>query len=278
MQIHTTVEAFRRAQLTMGPVAFVPTMGNLHEGHIHLMREAAQHAPTVVASIFVNRLQFGAGEDFDRYPRTFEEDCAKLEAAGVSHLFAPDEGQMYPEGPEGYRVVPPLALTNVLEGAVRPGHFEGVATVVLKLLNVVRPEVMLLGKKDWQQLAVLSAMVAHLALPVRIVPGQTVRANDGLALSSRNGYLDEPQRREAPRLYETLLHVANEIRAGNHDFSGLETWGMDRLSLHGWQPDYITVRRQVDLTPPAPQETQRLIVLGAAKLGTVRLIDNLEID
>lgn len=278
MQIHTTVASLLRARSDRGLTAFVPTMGHLHEGHLHLMHEAAKQAPTVVASLFVNRLQFGAGEDFDRYPRTFDEDCAKLQAAGVAHVFAPDENEMYPGGVQHYRVLPDADLAGRLEGEVRPGHFEGVCTVVLKLLNMVGPHCMLLGKKDYQQLMILRSMVRELALPVTVVAVDTVRAADGLALSSRNGYLGEPERREAPRLYQTLLHISNEIRTGNTDVAGLEAWGLQTLERHGWQPDYVSVRTQERLECPSPGVTQAQVVLGAARLGGVRLIDNLEIE
>lgn len=181
MQIHENIDSLRAARAGAGRVAFVPTMGNLHEGHIALMRQAREHADCVIASIFVNRLQFGAGEDFDRYPRTFAADCEKLAAAGVEHLFAPDESVMYPQ-PQRYHVDPPAEQVSILEGEFRAGHFRGVATVVMKLLNIVRPEVALFGKKDYQQLMVLSNMVRELAMPIEVVPGETVRAEDGLAL------------------------------------------------------------------------------------------------
>jgi len=275
MQIHTTIESLRSARADMGRLALVPTMGNLHEGHIRLMHDAHQHADTVIASIFVNRLQFGQGEDFSRYPRTFETDCEKLKAAGVTHVFAPDERVMYPEK-QHYFVSPAPAQVSILEGEFRPGHFRGVATVVLKLLNIVQPDIAVFGKKDYQQLMVLSNMVRELALLVTVLRGDTVRANDGLALSSRNGYLSDTERAEAPRLYRELVEIRDAIRAGNHDFLKLETEAIDRLSAHGWAPDYIAVRRQADLQPPF-SERDPLVVLAAARLGSTRLIDNLEI-
>ncbi|TAH47622.1 MAG: pantoate--beta-alanine ligase, partial [Betaproteobacteria bacterium] len=232
MQIHPTIESLRAARAAAGKVAFVPTMGNLHEGHIALMRQARQHADTVIASIFVNRLQFGAGEDFDRYPRTMQADCEKLEAAGVAHVFAPDETVMYPQ-PQRYLVEPAPAHVSILEGEFRPGHFGGVATVVLKLLNIVQPDVALFGKKDYQQLMIISNMVRELALPVDIVAGDTVRAEDGLALSSRNGYLSADERAEAPRLYRTLARIRGAVRSGDHDLLKLETEAMAELAAHG---------------------------------------------
>ena len=275
MQIHPTIAGLRAALAGASRVAFVPTMGNLHDGHLDLMREARQHADVVVASIFVNRLQFGPREDFDKYPRTFEQDCAKLTEAGVDHLFAPDEQEMYPT-PQRYHVVPDAAHTDILEGAVRPGHFGGVATVVLKLFNIVRPQVALFGKKDYQQLMVLSNMVRELALPIEIIPGETIRADDGLALSSRNGYLSAAERAEAPRLNRQLVSIRERVRAGERNFLRLETEAMAELAAHGWHPDYVTVRRRSDLQPPAGDDAA-LVVLAAARLGTTRLIDNLEI-
>jgi pantoate--beta-alanine ligase len=275
MQIHTTIDSLRQARRAAGRIAFVPTMGNLHEGHITLMRQAGAQADAVVASIFVNRLQFGPSEDFDKYPRTFEADCEKLEAAGVAHLFAPDESVMYPTR-QNYHVEPDGAQVAVLEGAFRPGHFRGVATVVLKLLNIVQPDVALFGKKDYQQLMVLRNMVEQLALPVQVLPGETVRAEDGLALSSRNRYLSETERAEAIRLYRCLSRIREAVGAGERDFGKLERAAMTELATHGWQPDYVAVRRRKDLQEPAgPQDA--LVVLGAARLGATRLIDNLEI-
>lgn len=275
MQIHTTVESLRAARRDAGRVAFVPTMGNLHEGHITLMRQAGERADAVIASIFVNRLQFGPSEDFDKYPRTLQADCEKLEAAGVAHLFAPDEQVMYPKR-QNYHVEPDGAQVSVLEGAFRPGHFRGVATVVLKLLNIVQPDLALFGKKDYQQLMVLRNMVEQLAIPVEVLPGETVRAEDGLALSSRNRYLSADERREAIRLYHCLRHIRETIRAGEQDYPRLERAAMTELATHGWQPDYVSVRRRRDLQEPATPG-DALVVLGAAKLGATRLIDNLEI-
>lgn len=275
MQTHHTIVGLRAALAGAGRVAFVPTMGNLHDGHIALMREARTQADVVVASIFVNRLQFGPSEDFDKYPRTLADDSARLEAAGVDFLFAPDEKEMYP-APQHYHVEPNPAHVNILEGAVRTGHFGGVATVVLKLFNIVQPDVALFGKKDYQQLMVLRNMVRELALPIEIIAGETIRADDGLALSSRNGYLSAAERAEAPRLNRQLVWIRERIAAGERDFLKLETEATAELAAHGWRPDYITVRRRSDLQAPG-KDDEALVVLGAARLGTTRLIDNLEI-
>ncbi len=276
MQVHATIAGLRAALRTAGRVVFVPTMGNLHAGHITLMRQARAHGDTVVASIFVNRLQFRPGEDFDKYPRTFGADCEKLVAAGVDHLFAPDEAELYPE-PQRYLLEPPAEHANILEGEFRPGHFRGVATVVMKLFAVVQPQAALFGKKDYQQFMVLSAMVRQFALPIEVVPGETVRAADGLALSSRNGYLSPAERAEAPRLHRCLARIVERVRAGSRDYAVLEAAACAELRSHGWAPDYVAVRRRIDLqSPPAIGKTP-LVVLAAARLGGTRLIDNLEI-
>ncbi|WP_305073295.1 pantoate--beta-alanine ligase [Propionivibrio sp.] len=274
MEIHASIAETRTALKNRGRLVFVPTMGNLHEGHISLMRQAQAHGDTVVASIFVNRLQFGPNEDFDKYPRTFEADCAKLREAGVAVLFAPTEADLYPE-PQEYQVDPP-DIQNLLEGEFRPGHFRGVATVVLKLFNIVQPQIAILGKKDYQQLMILRNMTRQLALPVEIVGGETVRAEDGLALSSRNGYLTPSERAEAPRLNRVLRRIRDAIRAGDRDYARLEREAIAELDGHGWKTDYVAVRRQADLQPPAGND-DALVVLAASRLGTPRLIDNLEI-
>ncbi|MEW6514062.1 MAG: pantoate--beta-alanine ligase [Pseudomonadota bacterium] len=276
MQIHHTIAATRAALKTAGRIVFVPTMGNLHEGHITLMRQARAHGDAVVSSIFVNRLQFRPGEDFDKYPRTFTADCEKLVAAGVDHLFAPSEEELYPE-PQRYVVEPPVEHANILEGEFRPGHFRGVATVVMKLFSVVQPQAALFGKKDYQQFMVLSAMVREFALPIEVIPGETVRANDGLALSSRNGYLSATERAEAPRLHRCLTGIAAAVRGGRHDYAALEAEAVAELRVHGWQPDYIAVRKRIDLQSPTADDKTPLVVLAAARLGSTRLIDNLEI-
>ena len=277
MQIHETVAGLRAA-LSESPrqrVALVPTMGNLHAGHIALTTQARAHADVVTATIFVNRLQFRPGEDFEKYPRTFAADCEKLAAAGVDHLFAPDEAQMYPQ-PQRYFVEPPPEQANILDGEFRPGHFRGVATVVMKLFQIAQPQVALFGKKDFQQLLVIRNMVRELALPIEIVAGETTRAADGLALSSRNGYLSATERAEAPRLYRTLTKVIGLIADGRRDFAALEQEAVADLSAYGWIPDYIAVRNKFDLQLPTAHESS-LVVLAAARLGSTRLIDNLEV-
>ena len=275
MQIHAAIPDLRAALRNCGRIVFVPTMGNLHEGHIALMQQARAHGDTVVASIFVNRLQFGPNEDFDKYPRTFAADCEQLSAVGVDVLFAPTERDLYPE-PQQYQVDPP-EIQNQLEGEFRPGHFRGVATVVLKLFNIVQPDVAVFGKKDYQQLMVLRNMTRQLALPIEIIGGETVRAADGLALSSRNGYLTPAERAEAPRLNRLLNAIRADILAGERDFAKLEQAATTELDNVGWKTDYVAVRRQFDLQRPEPGE-KTLVVLAASRLGTPRLIDNLEIQ
>ncbi|HEX6006522.1 MAG TPA: pantoate--beta-alanine ligase, partial [Burkholderiales bacterium] len=233
-----------------------------------------QRAACKVVSIFVNRLQFGPREDFDRYPRTLEADCAKLRAVGVNVVFAPDEKEIYPE-PQTF-LVEPSDLQHILEGEHRPGHFRGVATVVLKLFNLVMPHSAVFGKKDYQQYMVLRDMVRQFALPIEILPAETVRAADGLALSSRNAYLSAQERREAPRLYALLRQAHDEVAGGARDFQRIELHSMSELANHGWKPDYVAVRRQADLQPPTPEDHD-LVVLAAARLGRTRLIDNVEV-
>jgi pantoate--beta-alanine ligase len=259
-------------------VAFVPTMGNLHDGHLSLCRIARGHGDAVVTSIFVNRLQFGPNEDFDRYPRTMEADRAGLEREGVDVLFAPTDQEMYPT-PQVYRVQP-APLANELEGAFRPGFFDGVCTVVLKLFNLVQPHVAVFGKKDRQQLKLVRGMVQQFNMPVHIVPAETVRADDGLALSSRNSYLTPAERAEAPSLYRVLRGIADEIAAGRTDYSNLESAGRMELAQHGWKVDYVSVRHGLGLRVPHPEgfdHPNLLIVLGAATLGATRLIDNVDV-
>ena len=274
MLIHSSIADLRAALKNRGRIVFVPTMGNLHAGHISLMQQARRLGDTVVASIFVNRLQFGPNEDFDQYPRTFQDDCARLVAAGVDVLFAPDESELYPE-PQEYQLDPP-DIQNQLEGEFRPGHFRGVATVVLKLFNIVQPQVAVFGKKDYQQLMLLRNMTRQLALPIDIVGGETVRADDGLALSSRNGYLTPAERAEAPRLSRVLAKISADIKAGARDFLSLEKTAREELDSHGWCCNYIAIRRQSDLKMPLADE-KNLVVLAAARLGKPRLLDNLEI-
>ena len=252
--------------------AFVPTMGNLHEGHISLVEQARLSGLPVIASVFVNLLQFGAGEDFERYPRTFDADCARLQAAGCAAVFAPALQDMYPQ-PQTYFVEPP-PLASELCGKFRPGHFRGMLTVVLKLFNLVGPRVALFGKKDYQQLALIRGMAEQLNLPIEIQAGETVRAEDGLALSSRNGYLTGAERQEAPRLYQNLKQIAEALALGRRDFEELEVQALDALYQHGWKVDYLSIRRP-DLALPAENDAQ-FVVLGAAWLGKTRLIDNVE--
>jgi len=274
MDIIHSVAALRERLQRVPNNVFVPTMGNLHDGHIQLINVAKPRAACTVVSIFVNRLQFGPREDFDRYPRTLEADCAKLKAAGVDVVFAPDEREIYPESQTF--VVEPSDLQHILDGAARPGHFRGVATVVLKLFNMVSPHSAIFGKKDYQQYIVLRDMVQQFALPIEIIPAETVRAPDGLALSSRNNYLTPEERREAPRLHQVLTRAHDEIMGGARDFQRIELHSMSELADHGWKPDYVTVRRQADLQPPQAEDRE-IVVLAAARLGATRLIDNVEV-
>ncbi len=274
MDIIDSVAALRERLSGEPNNVFVPTMGNLHEGHIRLVGNAKPLGACTVVSIFVNRMQFGPRDDFDKYPRTFAADCDKLRAAGCDVVFAPDETEIYPE-PQTYAVAPP-EIAAILDGAVRPGHFRGVATVVLKLFNMVGPRAAIFGKKDYQQCIVLKNMVRQLALPIDIILADTVRAADGLALSSRNGYLSVGERAEAPHLHAALTRVVDALRAGKRDFLRLELQEMAFLAARGWLPDYIAIRRQADLQPPQEGDLD-LVVLGAAGLGRTRLIDNLEV-
>ncbi|MFH1043804.1 MAG: pantoate--beta-alanine ligase [Pseudomonadota bacterium] len=274
MDIVTSVMALRERLKREPNNVFVPTMGNLHEGHIELIRIAKPKAACTVVSIFVNRLQFGPKEDFERYPRTFQTDCDKLRNAGVNVVFAPDENEIYPE-PQTY-VVEPSDLQHILDGAFRPGHFRGVATAVLKLFNMVMPHAAIFGKKDYQQYLVLRDMVRQLALPVEIIPAETVRAADGLALSSRNGYLTPAERAEAPRLYQLLGNSRERITQGERNFQRIELETMALLSQNGWAPQYVSVRRRADLQAPTAPDRE-LVVLATAYLGKTRLIDNIEV-
>jgi pantoate--beta-alanine ligase len=264
MRIVRGIEELRRAAAELPGLAFVPTMGNLHDGHIALLRLARAHARHVAASIFVNRLQFAPHEDFDGYPRTFDADCAKLHAASVDLLFAPDEAVLYPE-PQSFVIEPP-DIANELEGRFRPRFFHGVATVVLKLLNCVQPRIAVFGKKDYQQLHVVRAMARQLNLAVEVLAGETVREADGLAMSSRNGYLSAAERAEAPRLHQVLQRVKNGLPCDD---------AVRELAAAGWRPDYVEVRRRRDLTAAEPGERD-VVALAAARLGGTRLIDNLE--
>jgi pantoate--beta-alanine ligase len=287
MKIVTDIQELRDQLRGQNRASFVPTMGNLHEGHLSLMRIARQHGDPVIASIFVNRLQFGPHEDFDQYPRTLEADAEKLEKEGVYVLFAPTEKVLYPE-PQEYCVDPPKQLGDILEGEFRPGFFKGVCTVVLKLFSCVQPRVAVFGKKDYQQLMIIRQMAHQFALPVEIVAGETVRADDGLALSSRNAYLSETERAEAPHLQASLQQLRLDVldtihRAGqplNQSLRELEKKTTDALTQRGWQPDYIAIRKRADLLAPSNDDLlakKELVILAAAKLGKTRLIDNLEI-
>jgi pantoate--beta-alanine ligase len=255
-------------------VSFVPTMGNLHAGHVSLVRRAATLGGPVVASIFVNRLQFAPQEDFDDYPRTLTRDCELLQDAGCDVVFAPSEPELYPE-PQTFRVHPPASLADILEGRFRPGFFVGVCTVVLKLFNIVQPRWAVFGKKDYQQVLVIRGMVRQCDLPVEVVAADTVRESDGLALSSRNGYLSGAERIEAAHLHQAVGRVAAAVRSGRTDYPVLEAGAMQALATRGWAVDYCSIRRRSDLGMPLEQ--QPLVVVAAATLGTTRLIDNNEV-
>ena len=275
MKIIHTIQELRDWRRDAGSVAFVPTMGNLHEGHLALVREAAKRADQVVVSIFVNRLQFGQGEDFDRYPRTLEQDAAKLAGEGVAVLFAPSEQELYPNVAQQYNVEPPN-LQNELCGAFRPGHFRGVATVVAKLFNIVETDNASFGKKDKQQQVILQGMAAAFNFRVEIVPVDIGRAADGLALSSRNQYLSEADRKQAPQLYRELQAVARSVENGNRDYAALEQQAAANLKQAGWQVDYVEIRHAGNLQVAHVGDSE-LVVLAAARLGNTRLIDNIEI-
>jgi pantoate--beta-alanine ligase len=280
MKVVHSIEDLRDQLRGQNRISFVPTMGNLHAAHLSLMKMARQHGDPVVASIFVNRLQFGPNEDFDKYPRTLQDDIEKLQKHNhVYVLFAPNESEMYPE-PQNYRVSPPSDLGDILEGEFRPGFFVGVTTVVLKLFSCVQPRVAVFGKKDYQQLMIVRNMCRQFALPTEIVPHETVRDTDGLALSSRNRFLSEAERKEAPRLYKTLNEVRDRLKAGEADCARIEHDAARELGANGWKVDYISVRRQRGLRAPTADEVaakEPLVTLAAAKLGTTRLIDNLEV-
>ncbi len=280
MKICKTVDELREA-LEGTTTSFVPTMGNLHSGHIALMNLAVKQkregkVSATVASIFVNRLQFLPHEDFDSYPRTFETDCAMLQAAGCDVVFAPLEKDMYPE-PQGYKVHPPVGLADILEGHFRPGFFVGVSTVVMKLFQIVQPRIAIFGKKDYQQLMVIKRMVQQMAMPIEIIGHETERAASGLALSSRNGYLSDIERTEAVQLSLGLKALIAAHQAGGNELAAHEATAIAALIARGWQPDYLTLRRRADLQAPTAQDTTgSLVALGAARLGKTRLIDNIE--
>ncbi len=272
MKLVHTIAELRQTLATYQRPTLVPTMGNLHEGHLTLVRQAKTLGDCVVVSIFVNRLQFLPHEDFDQYPRTLQADCDKLRQVGCDVVFAPSEKELYPQ-PQQYKVHPPKELADILEGEFRPGFFVGVSTVVMKLFQCVQPSVAIFGRKDYQQFLVLKNMVQQFAMPIEVVPGDTQRAADGLALSSRNGYLSEAERGEAVQLSQALQRVAREVRSGASIASAEQT-ALQTLQARGWQPDYITVRRRSDLQ--TPQNGDAMVVLAAARLGKTRLIDNLE--
>jgi pantoate--beta-alanine ligase len=283
MKIISDINELRDHLRGQNRASFVPTMGNLHEGHLSLMRLARQHGDPVVASIFVNRLQFGPNEDFDSYPRTMQADIDKLEQEGVYVLFAPTEKDLYPQ-PQEYRVDPPQQLGDILEGEFRPGFFKGVCTVVLKLFSCVQPRVAVFGKKDYQQLMIVRQMASQFALPVEIIPAETVRAEDGLALSSRNIYLSAEERAEAPALQRQLSAMREQVLGLNEktvsSLMGIEAKALTQMQARGWKPDYIAIRQQRDLAKPTQANLdsgQPLVIVTAAKLGKTRLIDNLEI-
>lgn len=276
MHIFHTITELRSWRKQVKRVALVPTMGNLHAGHLALVRTAKAHADAVVVSIFVNRIQFGVGEDFELYPRTLAEDVEKLTEAGADVVFAPSETELYPNGTQQYFVEPP-AIQNELCGRSRPGHFRGVATIVTKLFNIVQPDVACFGKKDYQQLAVIKGMVQDLNMDIDIIPVEIERADSGLALSSRNGYLTIEQREQAAQLSAQLRTMAEAIRRGNRQFAALENSAATYLQQHGWQVDYIEVRHAQTLTK-AQISDKNLVIVAAAILGTTRLIDNLEVQ
>ncbi|WP_124949205.1 pantoate--beta-alanine ligase [Sulfuriferula thiophila] len=274
MQIIHSIQALRSWRAQHNDIAFVPTMGNLHAGHLALVAKARQQASQVVVSIFVNPLQFGVNEDYSRYPRTMEHDVELLQSMGVDVLFAPSVEELFP-APQSYHVEPP-PVANELCGAFRPGHFRGVATIVMKLFNIIQPTIAVFGRKDYQQLTIIRGMVADFAIPVTLLAGETIRAEDGLALSSRNGFLSADERRTAPQLYAKLVEMKDLILAGAHDHMQIEQRAIDDLTTQGWQVDYVAIRDS-SLAIPSP-DSKQLVILVAARLGSTRLIDNIEID
>ena len=275
MEIITDIPSLRLRLKSEHYVVFVPTMGNLHEGHLSLIQIAKQKSGCLVSSIFVNRLQFGQTSDFDQYPRTLKEDLKFLEKNGVDVVFVPTEEDIYPVHQEFIIEPPPLA--NILEGEFRPGFFSGVATLVLKLFNLVQPQLAIFGKKDYQQLCIMREMTRQLNLSIEIGEGETVRASDGLALSSRNRFLNKEERAEAVCLFQVLSKIKLEIETGNKNFEKLQSYAREILISRGWNVDYIALRKRNTLAP-AQVNNGALVVLGAAKLGETRLIDNLEIS
>ncbi|MBI2379612.1 MAG: pantoate--beta-alanine ligase [Gammaproteobacteria bacterium] len=280
MQIFSELQALRQCiaawRAAGQTIAFVPTMGNLHEGHASLIERARERGDKVVVSIYVNPLQFGLNEDWSKYPRTLEEDCAILRAKGVDALFTPTDAIMYPRGRENQTIVEVPALSNILCGASRPGHFRGVATVVAKLFNLVQPDIAVFGEKDFQQLMVIRQMVADLSVPVEIVGAETKRAEDGLALSSRNGYLTPEERAQAPVIYRALSQCAEALKSGERDFARLEEQANLMIEKVGLKPDYFKIRHGKDLHEPRAGDSY-FVILAAAFLGRARLIDNVQV-
>jgi pantoate--beta-alanine ligase len=280
MEIVTTIAAVRdrvrRWRSEGRRIAFVPTMGNLHPGHVSLIEAARKYGDRFVSSIFVNPMQFGPNEDFAHYPRTPTQDERMLADAGCNLMFMPDVVEVYPNGSDRATRVEVPGLSRILDGEFRPGHFEGVTTVVAKLFHIVEPDVAVFGEKDFQQLTIIRRMVADLCMPVEVVAAPTVRDSDGLAMSSRNQYLTPEERQVAPRIYQTLLAAAKRLRAGENDFAGIERFGVQALEGAGMRPDYFAVRQAQDLGSPLP-DTSHLVVLTAARLGKARLIDNIQV-
>jgi pantoate--beta-alanine ligase len=273
VQVVHTIADLRTALNARRDVALVPTMGNLHAGHLSLVEIAKHRAQLVVTSIFVNRLQFAPSEDFAKYPRTLERDCELLSGSGCDIVFAPHDLEVYPE-PQGFRVHPPSPLADTLEGASRPGFFTGVCTVVAKFFNMVQPSLAVFGKKDYQQLLVIQSMVRQLALPIEVIAAETVREPTGLALSSRNGYLNDAERAQAAQLQLALRTLVAAVKSGRSDWPNLEREANDSLRARGWQPDYFAIRQRDGLLAPA--NGKPLVALAAAKLAETRLIDNTE--
>lgn len=274
MEIISDISVLRTRLKPEQSIGFVPTMGNLHEGHLSLVTITQQHARCTVVSLFVNRLQFSPHEDFDRYPRTLQNDFALLKEAGVDIVFLPDEKTIYP-APQTFQLLLP-ALADTLEGAFRPGFFRGVTTVVLKLFNIVQPHIAVFGKKDYQQLHLVRDMVEQLNLPITIIAGETIRLENGLAFSSRNSYLTSLERTEASQLYQSLNQIKHAITAGERNLTLLEETAKQQLNQRNWRVDYLSVMQRNTLLPATPQDTE-LVILGTAWLGTTRLIDNLEV-
>ncbi len=275
MQTVSEISALRHMLAAQHSIALVPTMGNLHDGHLGLVNLAKEHADHVVVSIFVNPLQFGANEDFNRYPRTLKEDEDKLRAIGVDVLFTPSNVELFPE-PQSFYVEPP-AIANDLCGKFRPGHFQGVATIITKLFNIIQPQIAIFGKKDYQQLHIVRQLVAQFNFAIDIAAAETVRAFDGLALSSRNLFLSEEERKQASALYRILTELKLSLLEGVQDFAHLERMAGDRLTELGWRVDYISLRNTGDLSPASPAD-KRVVIMAAGWLGKTRLIDNVEVD